>query len=226
MKIIFLNLLCCLRSNGPIEFQSTMQRMILFYSEYCPHCRMLLDTVKRHDPKGMIKLACIETLRASGKRIPPQIHSVPALVLLPNKGVLYGKNVFDYLLLPGSGKLLVTVDAPQPKNPSEEGQPGPSPQVPRDPGAYSMWGNSLSDNFAMIDDSHPENTHGVDDRSYAWAAIEDPASASVYPDAPLQEETRSKKALPDLDSIVAHRAMDLKQSDINSSQLPPPSFTR
>ena len=79
--------------------------LLLFYSVNCGHCRMLLDSVSRHDKNKIVKLVSIETL-ISENRLPPQIHSVPAMMIVLEKKFLYGKQVFDYLLLPGTGKLI------------------------------------------------------------------------------------------------------------------------
>lgn len=80
--------------------------MILFYSDYCPYCRTLLEEIKRKDVRGQVRLVSIEALRAGGRALPPNIHSVPALLTLPDKNMMFGRPVFDYLFLPGSGKLL------------------------------------------------------------------------------------------------------------------------
>jgi len=79
--------------------------MILFYSETCQHCSVLLDTIKRHDSKKTIKLVCIDTRINILKDI---IKNVPALMFLPTKEVIYGKAVFDYLLLPNRGYLFTS----------------------------------------------------------------------------------------------------------------------
>lgn len=202
--------------------------MILFYSEHCPHCRMLLDTIQRHDTRGLIKLVSVEGLRAAGKNIPRQIHSVPALTLEQGKVILFGKQVFDYLLLPGSGKLLMnvgptTTDSPNTVNTS------PQEYIESEPMAYSMSsGMSLSDAFAPIDSSDiaTADSKGLDDRSYSWTMINEPMNVSVNPEKPVAEETRTKKGLPDIDTIRAQRELDLKQNDISTTSLPPPSFTR
>lgn len=209
--------------------------MILFYSEFCPHCRMLLDTVKRHDSQGTVKLACIENLRAKGQPIPSAIHSVPALLLLPNKQFLFGKTVFDYLLLPGSGKLLTVVGGAKSTQDNGGANSGSTATDAAnmngdggEPSAYSMGSTSLlSDNFAMIEENvHP--MHGLQDRAYTWTSINDPVekAVSVYADAPMLEETRTRKSLPDLDSLRAKREMELKETDINTTQVIPPAFTR
>lgn len=204
-------------------------RMILFYSDFCPHCRMLLDTIERHDTQKTIKIVSIEAMRAQGKQVPRQITAVPALVLVPSKNVLIGKHVFDYLLLPGKGKLLLNVGA-EPSDITDIGGTGASPSVPSEPMAYSISMCGLSDAFAPIDHNVnvAESTlEGLSDRSYNWASIEiEKDQASVFANTPFQEETRNKKMLPDLDAIKSQRDMELTQNDLNTSQLLPPTCTR
>jgi hypothetical protein len=198
-------------------------RMILFYSNFCPHCRMLLDTIERHDTQRMIKVVSIEALRSKGQTVPPQITSVPALILLPSKNILMGKNVFDYLLLPGKGKLLTSVGT----TPSNDGT-APVQSQPSEPMAYSIGGmtSRLSDAFSSIEDSE-QPMQGHHDRAYAWTTLEQtPLDVSVSSSTPFQEETRTKKHLPDLDAIKSQRDMELTQNDINTTQLLPPTPTR
>jgi len=66
---------------------------------------MLIETIKNKDKEKTIKLVCVEVFKSNGKNVPSQIHSVPALITLPNKNILFGKDVFDYLLSPSKGKL-------------------------------------------------------------------------------------------------------------------------
>lgn len=80
--------------------------MILFYSVHCKHCSMLLDSVRRMDANGAVKLMNIESLKHTHPNVYQQLNAVPALMLLPSKEILYGKSVFDYLLLPARGKLV------------------------------------------------------------------------------------------------------------------------
>lgn len=202
--------------------------MILFYSDYCPHCRMLLDTIERHDTQKLIKIVSIEALKAKGQIVPPQIKVVPALILMPSKEILFGKGVFDYLLLPGKGKLLTSVGS-GPK-PGSNNLNNAVPQVsfnPEEPAAYSITGMGLSDAFSSIED-HEQPQGGLNDRSYAWTTIDTTQEdkASVFANNPYQEETRAKKMLPDIDTIKIQRDMELTQNDLNTTQLLPPSCTR
>ena len=82
--------------------------MILFYSVYCNHCKMLLEHIKRYDKEKVIKLVSIDDLRNKNINIESKIHSVPAFMILPSKELLFGKSVFDHLLLPGRGILCST----------------------------------------------------------------------------------------------------------------------
>ena len=76
--------------------------MILFYSDTCQHCAVLLDAIKRHDTKKTIKLVVIDNIV---NKISHKIKAVPALMFMPSKDIIYGKAVFDYLLLPNRGYL-------------------------------------------------------------------------------------------------------------------------
>lgn len=203
------------RLNKCIE-NPTIAQMILFYSEYCNHCRMLLDTIKRHDSKSLIKLVCVESLVRSGRKVPAQIHSVPAMIL-ENKSMMFGKQVFDYLLLPGRGILLTQSASSQATN-------GVSEQSSDGPSAYSL-GSAHSDQFSMIEG---EGMDGLFDRSYVWTTITDKhVSLNPMENMPLQEETRSKKELPDINTIREQRQNELQmESHLNISALPPPTSTR
>ena len=72
--------------------------MILFYSVFCNHCKMLLEHIKRYDKEKIIKLVSIDDLRNQNINIESKIHSVPAFMILPSKEILFGKAVFDHLL--------------------------------------------------------------------------------------------------------------------------------
>lgn len=197
--------------------------MLLFYSEHCNHCRMLLDTIRRLQANS-IKLVSIEGLRQSGRKVPPQVHSVPALMVMPSKQLIFGKNVFDYLLLPGKGVL--TTGMAQPKPAAALGGIG-TPVEPAEPQAFTMnLTNSSGDNFAFIEED-TANSH----RNYTWTHIEDVPAAPNPGLAPseagavaLQSNTRVKKEILDLEEFKARRAEDLNVV-VNTNVTPPPAIT-
>lgn len=177
---------------------------------------MLLDTIKRHDEDKSIKLLSIEALKAVNK-LPPTIHSVPALMTLPEKKLMFGKSVFDYLLLPGTGALLRMQAS------KVEARQQASNADPSAPSAFVLGAN-LSDNFSPYAEQDNNSADHVDDRVYNWSHVNE-APPSIDPAQPLQEDTRTKKSLPDIDYILQQRDMDLR-ADVTVNTMPPPVATR
>lgn len=167
--------------------------MILFYSLACKHCQMLLDSVGRMDSKGVVKRVCIDTLRHTHPGLFKQIQLVPALMLLPSRELIYGKQVFDYLLLPSRGKLVVG-DAGDAGavggNASNAGNASGASNAGNAGGAGTMSGSGVlhqeegilpfgglkggfSDNFADLNEneSNPSNPDCNPHSSYKWTSI-------------------------------------------------------
>ena len=146
--------------------------MILFYSEYCEHCTILLDTVKRHDKNKKIKLVSIDYLRSINKNIDSRIHSVPALMFIPSKELIFGKAVFDHLLLPNRGVLFSDQHSTRDKekNITENIQlPINDDSVIDEPSAFTL-GCISSDYFSNIDDDNLSNINSKD-KNYNWTSI-------------------------------------------------------
>ena len=164
--------------------------MILFYSVYCNHCKMLLEHIKRYDKEKVIKLVSIDDLRNKNINIESKIHSVPAFMILPSKELLFGKSVFDHLLLPGRGILCSTQSTRLDKAVSGEndmiplantgngtvgagsisvgsGGAGCSEGDCSEPMAFTLNTASFSDNFSIIEDESKE----LNDKNYNWDFI-------------------------------------------------------
>lgn len=151
--------------------------MILFYSNYCSHCSMLLEHIKRYDTDKIIKLVSIDSLRSKNIKVDSKIHSVPALVLMPSKEVLFGKAVFDHLLLPPRGALCGGLSTRNDKNTKKENAldapdgavNNPTLEVRNndEPSAFSLGGFKMSDNFSNIDDT----IETIVDKNYNWDLI-------------------------------------------------------
>ena len=191
--------------------------MILFYSEYCQHCNILLETLKRHDKNNIIKLVSIDLLRSLKKPIDPKIHSVPALLLIKTKEYLFGKAVFDYLLLPNRGILFsgqLTRDEKKSSNVVEGNQTKVSINEEKssdEPGAFSL-GSISSDNYASI-----ENDDYIrEDTNYKWDLIDkDNKIPTGQPQNITNElekfkDSEGKHKLPSMEDIMKQRAMDIK----------------
>ena len=80
--------------------------MFLFYSDACSHCTMLIETLKTLDKQHKIKLISIDYLKSNKISFDNRITHVPAMLLKEFNKIIFGKEVFDYLLLPGKGVLL------------------------------------------------------------------------------------------------------------------------
>lgn len=156
--------------------------MILFYSVFCNHCKMLLEHIKRYDKEKVIKLVSIDDLRSKNINIETKIHSVPAFMILPSKELIFGKAVFDHLLLPGRGILCgsqnTRMDKPTGGASSASGSSGGAGEndvIPlaktsegeNEPLAFTLNSASFSDNFSIIEDETKE----LNDKNYKWDFI-------------------------------------------------------
>ncbi len=155
--------------------------MILFYSVYCNHCKMLLEHIKRYDKEKIIKLVSVDDLRSKNIKIETKIHSVPAFMILPSKELLFGKAVFDHLLLPGRGILTTTQNTRMDKtgiagatgvNSSDTAENNIIPLTNTSenddgPLAFTLNATSFSDNFSIIEDETKE----LNDKNYKWDFI-------------------------------------------------------
>jgi hypothetical protein len=148
---------------------------------------MLLEHIKRYDKEKVIKLVSIDDLRNKNINIESKIHSVPAFMILPSKELLFGKSVFDHLLLPGRGILCSTQSTRLDKAVSGEndmiplantgngtvgagsisGGSGAADSSHSEPMAFTLNTASFSDNFSIIEDESKE----LNDKNYNWDFI-------------------------------------------------------
>jgi len=126
---------------------------ILYYSNYCDHCKSLLQSISRGSAKKDIHFVCIDrrTKRngavyvqlenGSELLMPPNIRSVPSLLLL-NRGnvVVEGERVNEYVLQKNQA---ITQQATQ---------------FNGEPSAFSLsdFGSVVSDNYSFLDQSSDE----------------------------------------------------------------------
>lgn len=205
--------------------------MILFYSVHCPHCSMLLDSIKRYDSEKMIKLCNVESIRKTNPKVLQQISMVPALLVFgPNNSreFLFGKDVFDYLLLPNRGRLMQPSLAQKREAPNQNqnAQSFEQQQLTLgEPLGFEIAGGAAG-NFTFIEDESQVHQG----RSYVWSSLEEGTSSTSAPAgvaAPttttmqqtaahlssamqgLSVETRTKVELPSMDNILAQRDNDV-----------------
>lgn len=183
--------------------------MILFYSDSCQHCSVLLDTIKRHDTKKTIKLVCIDTIIPLIKN---KINKVPALMFLPTKELIYGKAVFDYLLLPNRGYLFTNSSTRDKTDTTQTSINSPVPlntePSPDEPMAFSL-GSIMSESFSNINDNNVNSTNLSKDRVYGWDLIDNNEPQSLPPintnTSDSKSDSKSDKKLPSLEELTKER---------------------
>jgi len=181
--------------------------MILFYSETCQHCSVLLDTIKIHDTKKTIKLVVIDGII---NKIKHKIKAVPALMFLPSKEIIYGKAVFDYLLLPNRGYLFTankntrdkgetpntSIISPVPLNKNDE--------VIGEPSAFSL-GAITADSYSDITDDNINSMNINKDRLYRWESLDTSSTLNEMPKMADFDSEKSNKKLPSIDELQKQR---------------------
>ena len=212
--------------------------MILFYSVHCKHCAMLLDSVRRLDVNGAVKQVNIESLKHTHPNLFQQLQAVPALMTLPSKDILYGKAVFDYLLLPTRGKLVSSGGTPQQAANTANGgtlvAQGESVGILHiEEGVMAFNGMSnkglYSDSFADINETEatPSDPANNPHSAFNWISIDEmmrlgaepTESKATSPAVGISSaaattgmglETRAPKESLDVDSIRRERDKDLQ----------------
>jgi hypothetical protein len=180
--------------------------MILFYSESCQHCSVLLDTIKLHDKKKTIKLVVIDSII---NKIKHKITAVPALMFIPTKEIIYGKAVFDYLLLPNRGYLFTSTKNTREKIDLSEASsmisPIPIAQTKEndEPLSFSL-GSITADNYSDITDDNINSMNINKDRLYKWETLDNPNSNEIPKMAKIDTE-KTQRSLPSIDELQKQR---------------------
>ncbi len=185
--------------------------MILFYSSYCNHCKMLIDNINRYDKEKKIKLVCIDDLICENIEIERKIESVPAFTIFPSKEILYGKAVFDHLLLPGRGILTNNQNTRLDKPEKNESNNSTAINIPpeninksdnNEPLAFVLNGFNFSDNFSSIDDNKEE----CKDKCYNWDYISNDKTISEdIENIKINNDDNISKKIPSLEELKKMR---------------------
>ena len=136
-----------------------------------------MDSIKRSPTPEILKCLCLETMRAQGVAVPPSIQAVPALVVsAPNepRQLLFGKSVFDYLLIPNKG--LLTGGAPPSVSSGASGNGTEASVNAGDPEAFHFstsgrLGNSHA--FVFLEGEAYSDEKIDTTRQYQWGVLDD-----------------------------------------------------
>jgi len=208
--------------------------MILFYSKFCNHSKMLLEHIKRYDNDKIIKLVCIDDIRTTNSNISSKIPSVPALMMMPSKEIFFGKQAFDILLLPPRGilckgtnstkadkKILDTTSHSGMSEKNTISGENSNDNSDNEPFCFSLNVSSkYSDNFSLIEDENAINN----DRSYKWNIIseenDDVQGSTInnkqntinidHNEIKADEPSAKKQGLPSIEELMLQRDKDIR----------------
>ncbi len=177
---------------------------ILYYSNYCKHCKNLLKRVSQDPVKDDIHFLCIDKRvnkngalyiqLENGQEIllPPNVRTVPSLLLL-NKGnvVVDGENINNYLF----------------KNKNNNRIGGGEPL------AFSLndFGTIVSDNYSYLDQGSDEMAakgNGGLRQMHNYVAINQNDNIDTPPDNYVPDKIGNNNTMT-LDQIAAQRDKDI-----------------
>jgi hypothetical protein len=153
---------------------------------------MLIETLKTLDKHKIIKLISIDYLKSNQIIFDHRITHVPAMLLPDINKILFGKDVFDHLLLPGKGILLNTSNT-NPSNPS-------NPSDPSDPSGIDSF---ISQSYENIDETDQYLTGPVT----IWEKLDEKTEKIEINNKPIGniDTEKSHKQLPSLAEIQKMR---------------------
>ena len=164
--------------------------MLLLYSDQCSHCTMLIETLKTLDKQKQVKLVSVDYLKSNQIIFDARITHVPAMLLPDFNKIIFGKEVFDHLLLPGKGVLL------KPSN-------NTNTQSTVDLSEPSGLDSYISQSYENID----ENDNYLTGPVTIWESLDTPTNV-IQPDVkPIgnTDTEKSHKQLPSLAEIQKMR---------------------
>lgn len=186
---------------------------ILYYSNYCQHCKGLLRELSKSMIKDNIHFLCIDKrVRKNGTTyiqlengqellLPPNIQKVPALLLL-NRGntVLQGESVNEHLF-----KNTKNVHLNSKEN------------IVGEPLAFSLndFGTVMSDNFSFLDQSSDELSakgEGGMRQMHNYVAIHQSDIIETPPDDYVPDKIGS--------TMTLDKVMQMRENDVPRRQQP------
>ena len=132
---------------------------ILFFSNYCQHCKEVLEKINNYNLKEQINLNCVDNNR---KNLPAFLKSVPTMVIPLENKLVVGDDVFSWINNEISKK---TTKNESPLNNNEE---------------ISPWTNemnsSFSDSFSFLDS---DNTTEGKPLAHSFSFLNESYSTSI-----------------------------------------------
>jgi hypothetical protein len=155
---------------------------------------MLLETLKSLDKNKQIKLVSMDFIKKNNLRFDQRITHVPALLIKETDRIIFGKELFDYLLLPGKGVLLIAKPTTTNKNENSD-----------EPSGLDSY---ISQSYENIDEKDNYLTGPVT----VWENLENENKKEIINnEKPIgnNDTEKTHKELPSLSEIQKMRELDL-----------------
>ena len=124
-----------------------MSVSILFYSNYCSHCKQIINELNRTPNKSSVRFICIDSLEVR-KKLPSNIKSVPCVILGGSNKMLVGSDILVWVnsqsnSVENNSKIDNNIPRNIPKQKNNE-EVGPNAW-------HNSEMNSFSDGYSFID---------------------------------------------------------------------------
>ena len=177
---------------------NNMSQPYLFYSEKCPNCTQIIETLKGLNKSGLYKFILVESLPRN--QIPGFLKKVPTLYVPDTKDVIVGKDIFGYIAKPTNSRKEIP-------NAPAIASGGASTAAP---GEYSPWGfegtDRLSDSYSSWDNPSQSTSQG----GSMWTFLDAPMKTSSAPE-PSSENTIKNKTGSNSDIAARMEQMTLQR---------------
>ena len=181
---------------------------LLFFSNYCNHCKTLLGELQKKSVLQNIQLICIDNREIKENVVyvylpdhtkmplPPMINTVPSLCLLPNYEILKGMDIYNFYV-----PLTKSIKEERSKI---EGEPNPFALGLETSGSYGV----SSDNYSFWDSNHEDlsaSGNGGTRQMYNYVSIDD----NTEPIQTIQEEEKPSKISMSLEQLQQQRNAEI-----------------
>jgi hypothetical protein len=137
-----------------------MSVSLLFYSNYCQHCKQIVNEINKTPMRNSVRYVCIDT-QAVRTRLPEYISSVPSLVVGTTNQIYVGNQILGWLKMSSSSQ-----NQKKQNKPIQTVQEVPRKETINKPVEPDAWHNSemnaFSDGYSFLGtDTSAEGNGGL-----------------------------------------------------------------
>ena len=167
------------------------QQPYLFYSDRCPNCKQILETIKGLNKVGLYKF--VDALSLQPAQRPAWLKSVPTLYVPDSKEVIVGKDIYGFIAKPTNSRKEVP-------SKNDAGVTATN-QI----GELSAWGfegsDRLSESYSLWDTPSSFASGG----GSMYTFLDGTTSGQVGPPAPTSKNTLDDKSKSSTNADISAR---------------------